>query len=105
MSTHTPDWALDLLAAVIEFEDVHPKADHCLGDALKAVPGDIQAEARGWARAKRALEAGKADAPAPQQAAFEAGSTLHAERADGPAYIDPYMGDLRLPAGFARPAP
>lgn len=90
-----PDWALDLLAAVIEFEDVHPKTDHCLGDALKAVPSDIQAEARGWARAKRRAEAAKADAPAPQPPTFEAGSSVHVERANGPAYADPHMADLR----------
>lgn len=56
MSTPAPDWALDLVAAVEYFEDVHPKVEagrDCLGDALAAVPADVRGEARGWARAKR----------------------------------------------------
>jgi hypothetical protein len=56
VTTPAPDWALDLVAAVEYFEDVHPKVEagrDCLGDALSAVPADIRAEARGWARAKQ----------------------------------------------------
>lgn len=64
-STSTPDWALELLAAVEYYEDVHPKVEagrDCLGAALAAIPAEVRAEARGWARAKRALEAAKTTA-------------------------------------------
>lgn len=101
VNTPAPEWALDLLAAVEYYEDVHPKVEagrDCLGDALAAIPAEVRAEARGWARAKRAAKADPA--PTPPAPTFEAGSSLHAERADGPAYADPYAGDVRRPAGF-----
>lgn len=55
VNTPAPEWALDLLAAVEYYEDVHPKVEagrDCLGDALAAVPAEVRAEARGWARAR-----------------------------------------------------
>jgi len=45
--SEAPDWAWDLLFAVQEFEDVHPKADECLSGALEAVPNDVRIFAAG----------------------------------------------------------
>jgi hypothetical protein len=92
--TDLPDWVLDLVAAAERFEDVHPPGD-CLGAALAAVPDDVRAEARGWARAKRHAP------PAVERPTFEASSVLHTERASGPEYVDPHQGDARRPAGLA----
>jgi hypothetical protein len=89
-----PDWVLDLVAAAERFEAVHPPGG-CLAAALTAVPNDVRAEARGWARAKRH------STPAAEAPTFEAGSVLHTERASGPEYVDPHQGDARRPAGFA----
>jgi len=50
---NSPDWSLALLAAVMDFEDVHPKLDECLEDALEAVPVDVQLYVRGWVRGRK----------------------------------------------------
>lgn len=42
-----PEWAWVLLSAVEEFEDIHPKLDECLSDALGAVPVDARVFAAG----------------------------------------------------------
>lgn len=54
-----PTWALALVAAVEHYEDVHPKVndptdpDECFATVLGAIPAEVRAEARGYARAKR----------------------------------------------------
>lgn len=51
-----PSWLLTLVAAVQEYEDVHGHPNdgwECLDAAMKGVPPEVIAEARGYARAKR----------------------------------------------------
>ncbi len=50
---YLPEWVLDLVAAVDEFESTHAKADACLIDALNAVPADVRGYAQGYVRGKK----------------------------------------------------
>lgn len=50
-----PEWVLALVFRVMEYEDEHPAPDReehylCLGDALDAVPAEVQSYVEGWKR-------------------------------------------------------
>lgn len=49
---YLPEWVLDLVNAVEQFEETHAKADDCLVEALNAVPADVRDFVQGYARGK-----------------------------------------------------
>ncbi len=55
-----PGWLLRLVAAVEQYEEVHPKVEEgagCFGAALANVPADVRSMARGYAQGRRDAEA------------------------------------------------
>lgn len=44
-STQLPNWAWDLVIALIAHEDEHGQDMPCLGSALAAVPAEVRAQA------------------------------------------------------------
>lgn len=51
-----PGWLLRLVAAVEQYEEVHPKVEdgeECFGMALAGVPAEVRTMARGYAVARR----------------------------------------------------
>ena len=54
MNDDLPTWVWDLLSAVEDFEETHPKADECLVSALEAVPTSARHFAGGYRVGRRA---------------------------------------------------
>ena len=53
LTVDLPDWALELVAAVVHHEEVHGPADQCYDDLAKSIPSEVRAYAAGWAKGKR----------------------------------------------------
>lgn len=55
---HMPDWVIEVVSALDEYEDIHGQPDewHCLAPALETVPPEVRTFAAGWRRHKKRSE-------------------------------------------------